>query len=220
MQSTLDIIFNKLTEHSGGDTPFTDMSDDIGRSPYKRTEDLQKLINTIEKFRNNRASDNEMYTTIQNAFNTYVDKQPNTTIHFANITIDMVVRPSKCKKSNSVVKLNKNEVYELEYFYRPILFLVMLLYMNKKNIPEEKFFGKTTGIFQKTRVTLYEHLVKKQKEQGAPCAILFQKLIDVYNFVYPVKSNLAIRMPQEGARRTRYRKRKGKARARKTRRRS
>jgi hypothetical protein len=162
-----------------------------------------------------------MYAKIKEAFSAYINNHPDKTIDFDDITIDMVVRPAKCEKSNTVVKslLNKNKVYELEYFYRPILLLVMLLYMNHKKIPEDKFFSKSTGFFQRTRVTLYDHLLKKRDEQEGECKDLFQKLIDVYNFVYPGKSNLAIRTPaQEGARRTRYRKRKGKARARKTRR--
>jgi len=219
MQTTLDVIFDKLNKYSGGDTPFTDMSD-VGTIASDRTPEFSGLITTIESFKN-REPENKMYSEIQTAFGAYLNNNPDKTIHFADITINMVVKPPKCEKSNTVVKslLNKNEVSELEYFYRPILLLVMLLYMNHKKIPEDKFFSKSTGFFQRTRVTLYDHLLKKRDEQEGACKDLFQKLIDVYNFVYPVKSNLAIRTPaQEGARRTRYRKRKGKARARKTRR--
>jgi hypothetical protein len=216
MPSTLDIIFYRLKEYSAGDTPFTDMTD--GNSRWDKTEDLKSLIGTIENFRTERAkSDNEMYTKIQKAFETYVEKQSDKTIHFADITIDIVVRPYKCENSKYVV-FNNNEVSDLDSFYRPILFLVMLLYMKHKGIPEDKFFSKSTGILKKISVSLYNHLLKKRGEQEGACKDLFQKLIDVYEFVYPGKSNLAIRMPQEGARRTRYRKRKGKAKARKTRR--
>ena len=262
----LDRILNGLITNPAGDTPFSGMSDDVGRSRWRRSGGavagkndggagaalvgapekeagtaaadikvgLTDLIDYIELFRYNRPvskpfrenteeSDIDMYNNIKTVFDNYITNHGDKTIYFDNITIDMVVRPGTCEKSNNVVKsfFNNNKVHDLEYFYRPILLLVMLLYMNKKQIPEDQFFYKTikTGVFQETRVSLYNHLVKKRDEQGGDCKILFEKLINVYNFVYPGKSNLAIRIPaQEGARRTRYRKRKGKARARKTRR--
>ena len=97
--------------------------------------------------------------------------------------------------------------------------------MKRKGIKEQDYFTKTI-VFQKKRVSLRDHLVKKMNEQGGDCQTLFKKLLAVYDFVYPATSNspnhrLTVRN-QNGARRTQYRKRKSKSKskskARKTRR--
>jgi hypothetical protein len=213
-QNSLEIILDKNI------SPLLEICDNKEGLYRYSTPYFIELKNTIHNFAGDtETSDEEMYTIIKKAYETY-DASANPTntrtIDFDEITIDMVVRSSYCETG---MIFTRNKVSKHESFYRQVLFLLMLLYMKRKGIQEQDYFTKTIG-YQKKRVSLRDHLVKKMNEQGGDCQTLFNKLLDVYDFVYPPTNHRLTVRNQNGARRTQYRKRKSKSKskARKTRR--
>ena len=183
---------------------------------------LSKTIDeSIQKFEKKEISVEGMYPLIKAEFDKYIKENPSVidrdfTFITQRFPINNLVRPSSCKLS--LVGF----VYYDNQLYIPILFLVVLLFMKHKGIPEKEFFKKESWF---SNVRLLDHLEKKENEwlfrkenEAENCSDLFRQLINVYNFVYsntdepPVNPGLTLLAPKIGGRRSRYRKSKRKAR--------
>jgi hypothetical protein len=184
---------------------------DISASP-----ELLPLSNTIQdslkKKMNGEIDMTQMYSLIKDEFDKYIIANPSVIDRdFTSITqrfpINNLVRPFYCRHFGIL------DYYDR--FYNIILFLVVLLYMKHKEIPETEFFQKTNYLGFRS-VSLLNHLRKKESDWlfrtniVENCSGFFTELINVYNFVYS-KPGLTLLVPK-GGRRTRYRKRKSKAR--------
>ena len=162
---------------------------DVSSSP--ELSPLSKTIEeSIQKFYKKEISVEGMYPLIKAGFDKYIiDNQTNQTVidrDFTFITqrfpINNLVRPSSCKRSLVGI------VYYANQLYITILFLVVLLFMKHKGIPEKEFFKKESWF---SNVRLLDHLKKKENEwlfrkeyEAENCSDLFTQLINVYNFVY------------------------------------
>ena len=184
------IVFNVLVEHG-------DLIGPVYTSPGELNGPALDFKNFITKHSTVLYVDNP---DLQPIYRNVKDKFDQTTInfnvYFAKQAINGLVRPYSCDKST-----DQNNVFGEEYFVRPILFLLCLLILKRKGMPESEFFTKKSGLFRSS-VSLSDHLKKKRDEQGEPCSRLYTELLNVYNLVHG----------KTGGRRTRYRKRKFKAR--------
>ena len=224
------IIYNKLLDRlkkldkgldvSGSPGPLAFLLD-VSSSPA-----LKPLSNTIEesaqKLRDKEFHEvKDMFHSIKTAFDTYITENPSDidrdfTLITQRFPIDNLVKPSSCNWRTGLGIFWQ----AADRLYIIILFLVVLLFMKHKGIPEKEFFKKTTFFGS---VSLLDHLEKKESEwlfkkkhQPENCSDLFTELINVYNFVYsntdePKSPGLTLLNPI-GGRRSRYRKSKRKAR--------
>jgi hypothetical protein len=193
---------------------------DINSSP-ELTSLSTTLQDSITKYKNSEIDMTQLCSLIKDEFDKYITKNPSVIDRdFTSITkrfpIDYLVRPRQCRST----AMGFLDNYDM--FYKIILFLVVLLYMKHKGIPETVFFKKTQ-LFGLRSISLLDHLRKKESEWSSKkswCSDSFTKLIHVYEFVNStpdLKPGLTLLEPKVGGRRTRYRKRKTKSKARKTR---
>jgi hypothetical protein len=171
-RNEFDSIFNVLVGHGAFNGP-------VYRSPGELNGPALDFKNFITKHRTVLYEDNpDMQSIYRNVKDKFDQTTINFNVYFAKEAINGLVRPNSCDKST-----DQNNVFGEEYFVRPILFLLCLLILKRKGMPESEFFTKKSGLFGSS-VSLSDHLKKKRDEQGEPCTRLYTELLNVYNLVH------------------------------------